>query len=413
MRTQVIVTAALLCMISLSLASLSYYVILGADNAENKDEISLDWSLVDRNYPENGGVEKVCELENLDLCYDETDCKLAGGYWYYGRCNENPEKELVCDEDNLKFCFNEDDCEDEGGYWYDEMCHEDREERDEDECESHAFSQCYDGDIYWYDSCGELDEIKLECGNSSTGEWGGAYCSGNNVVESRTNYERGCSGNYCYSLPWTETNVLETCAYGCSAGECNERISLSQGVNIFSLPKYIAGGISFNELSSDCVLELNRAGSACPEGERSIVEYNPLTESYNCLDLDDKLYAGQGYYIKVVDSCYVDSSGSSFSFIDDVLGWLGTGILNAGWNLIGSLSNQTDFNAGTCQLYGGVGILKYGYDVSNCWDVEGYTGGYQDCQIKDSVNRCKCEVNYFEPGQGYWIRTANDCSLGE
>ena len=33
-------------------------------------------------------------------------------------------------------------------------------------CESHASSSCYDNDVYWYDSCGDREEIKQDCGET-------------------------------------------------------------------------------------------------------------------------------------------------------------------------------------------------------------------------------------------------------
>ena len=42
-------------------------------------------------------------------------------------------------------------------------------------CASHKYSSCHDGDDYWFDSCGQLEDKKEECG--------GLFCSGTSCAE--------------------------------------------------------------------------------------------------------------------------------------------------------------------------------------------------------------------------------------
>jgi len=184
------------------------------------------------------------------------------------------------------------------------------------------------------------------------------------------------------------------------------RIYLKSGNNIFSLPRNEQK--SFNELNTDCnvVVENGRADLAYykPSGA------NISTINYNFVGLDETLYPGQGYFIKVENDCYVEMFGEKIETKD--LGYLGTKELKEGWNLVGAPTDLTVFSRGNCILFNNVGILKYGYDVASCNEVEGYNGGYSNCTIKNGISRCRCEVDNFEPGFGYWIRTANDCVLG-
>jgi len=183
------------------------------------------------------------------------------------------------------------------------------------------------------------------------------------------------------------------------------RIFLKAGNNIFSLPRNQEK--SFNELGTNCnvVSEGGRADLAyyTPSGE------NISSENYVFIGLNEILYPGQGYFVKVVNDCYAEMSGGSVTISD--LGYIGTKQLKTGWNLVGAPTNAQKFNAGTCQLFGGVGILKYAYDVNSCQQVEGYNGGYAYCSVEGGISRCRCQVNNFEPGLGYWIRTANECVL--
>ena len=116
-----------------------------------------------------------------------------------------------------------------------------------------------------------------------------------------------------------------------------------------------------------------------------------------------------GYFIQVEQDCYFEMDGEKFS--QDKIGYLGSGKLGKGWNLMGSVSVEEVFNKGTCSLYGGVGPIKYVYNVNSCKDVKGWNKDYQECREEYGVWRCGCSVGILEPGLGYWIRTANDCSL--
>ena len=93
--------------------------------------------------------EPVCDLENLNLCTNDSECTAAGGYWYNNVCNSEPlfesepepvippdipptdtttppedgvEPGPVCDSENLDLCVDESECTEAGGYWYDSVC---------------------------------------------------------------------------------------------------------------------------------------------------------------------------------------------------------------------------------------------------------------------------------------------------
>ena len=81
-------------------------------------------------------------------------------------------------------------------------------------CQSHSSYQCYDNDVYWYDSCSQKQEKKEECGDS--GYTGSNYCYDNDVYKDYV--DRGCSGSSCSSA--TQKVKQEECPNGCSGGQC-------------------------------------------------------------------------------------------------------------------------------------------------------------------------------------------------
>jgi len=87
----------------------------------------------------------------------------------------------------------------------------------EKECTPHAYKQCYNNDVYWYDSCGNREEKAEECGESS---WTNDYrCSGNWVQ--RKYIERGCQNAQCYEKEkWINYQNCEEEGKVCQDGRC-------------------------------------------------------------------------------------------------------------------------------------------------------------------------------------------------
>jgi parallel beta-helix repeat protein len=80
----------------------------------------------------------------------------------------------------------------------------------------HDHKECYDNDVYWFDSRDQRDEKAEECGDSG---WAGdAYCESNKVYRDYVN--RGCSNAVCTLS--TEKRLVETCDSWekCTGGKC-------------------------------------------------------------------------------------------------------------------------------------------------------------------------------------------------
>ncbi len=129
-------------------------------------------------------------------------------------------------------------------------------------CNTTASSACYNGDLYWYDACGNPTTVKEDCGTDtltnnfrcsgsvrqqeflsqgctnnacySTSTWnnvqdcGSNYCEnwavcgcdGNYIKECRTCHNKGCNNGACYDNPYTEERRSTNCdvSDGCAAG---------------------------------------------------------------------------------------------------------------------------------------------------------------------------------------------------
>ncbi|HOW51369.1 MAG TPA: DUF1566 domain-containing protein [bacterium] len=83
------------------------------------------------------------------------------------------------------------------------------------DCTSHYSYECASGDVYYFDSCGTMEDKKSECGAS--GYDGDPYCGSGHIY--RNYVTRGCSGYSCTED--TSAELIETCTNGCTGTTCN------------------------------------------------------------------------------------------------------------------------------------------------------------------------------------------------
>jgi hypothetical protein len=140
-----------------------------------------------------------CDLAELNECKNgERKCEGQSSYVQCGNYDSDVYTEwsepIDCDED--KICENG-DCK----------------------CESHFETKCEGRFSYWYDSCGQKEELNKDCGKSSYA--GDTYCKNGHVYVMYATRE-------CYDLTGKCTeNVKETIVahcydLGCTDGECND-----------------------------------------------------------------------------------------------------------------------------------------------------------------------------------------------
>lgn len=84
------------------------------------------------------------------------------------------------------------------------------------QCQSHAYSACFDNDRWWYDSCQQREDKREDCGENS---YSANYCCGNNVCHDYV--QRGCTSDHCYVNDPQQQIVTYCGQAGCSNGACN------------------------------------------------------------------------------------------------------------------------------------------------------------------------------------------------
>ncbi|MBU4274606.1 hypothetical protein KKE19_02210 [Patescibacteria group bacterium] len=125
------------------------------------------------------------------------------------------------------------------------------------------YLNCYDNDVYWYDYLGGRQEKYQDCGDSYCTDTGSNYCVGNSIYRQRTCYNRGCTGNACYSTTsYSDNQFVQTCGYGqtCQNGSCTSACECTSGV--------CCDGCHYKNTSSICNTETQNEygcpwGSAC------------------------------------------------------------------------------------------------------------------------------------------------------
>ncbi|MBD3163584.1 PKD domain-containing protein [Candidatus Woesearchaeota archaeon] len=157
------------------------------------------------------------------------------------------------------------------------------------------------------------------------------------------------------------------------------KIALDKGISMFSLPVIPAKQISFNDIQRGCKF-------AVKDG---LAYWNPHKQQYNMLFGTETLYPGQGYFVNLEDDCSLVVRGEAFDYDDNVVGYDGSGQLIKGWNMIGSASKRS----------------HYWYVKNDCEVTSGPWGADQ------SSNDFYYLTAFLEPGEGYWLKVKDDCSL--
>jgi hypothetical protein len=118
-----------------------------------------------------------------------------------------------------------------------------------EECVSHAYSECYDNDRYWYDSCGNREEKREECGtggcrdDSCVGECTDSDGGKNYNVKGTVTAGDISKTDYCrddvlveYYCAGTEYCINEhTCKYGCVDGACVAPSGVNVIIELFEM----------------------------------------------------------------------------------------------------------------------------------------------------------------------------------
>ncbi|GEM_PF-3570368 len=129
-------------------------------------------------------------------------------------------------------------------------------------CTSHSYSQCYNNDRYWYNSCGAREDLRQDCGDTT---YGSNYCSNDDVYRNVT--DRWCSSDVCNSNSYPQL-VQECGVAGCnpSTSQCNVCTPHSS-IGCFNNDAYWHNSCGqVEDLYQDCRVSCQSAPDWCNDG---------------------------------------------------------------------------------------------------------------------------------------------------
>jgi len=175
------------------------------------------------------------------------------------------------------------------------------------ECESHNYSKCDSGHLYWFDSCGSRQEKKQYCEKGCSGE----TCLG----ECKSQAEARCYGDsvYWFDSCGNKQDKKEYCNYGCENGFCKtqrpEKTCEGMGGYCIRPPGYCGDGICSESESQQVCEEVCPSSPAIRETAQTLA--TPVTGNIigptqqSCTDSD----GGRNYLVKgIVTGSGVDGS---------------------------------------------------------------------------------------------------------
>lgn len=115
--------------------------------------------------PDYWYVEIYCcpEDSDVDTSHSTTAYRCESGSWNYKGTYDSDEY-CSYDPSGVDLCWCSDDNDnfyiDESGYVH---CRQNPDSSWCSSCVSHDSYKCYSGDIYWYDSCGDIEDFKESC----------------------------------------------------------------------------------------------------------------------------------------------------------------------------------------------------------------------------------------------------------
>ncbi len=188
-------------------------------------------------------------------------------------------------------------------------------------CTSHAYQSCSGNNLYWYNSCGNQQEIAQYCLNGCNGNTCQNY---NNYGNCTYHSYQSCSGNnlYWYDSCGNQQGIAQYCSNGCYGNSCQNNNNYNNYGNCtyHAYRSCVGNNIYwFNSCQQQQDLYQSCGGLYCQYGQcvNSIV--NPINNNYNpnaklscyggSIHWFDSLGAESGLYRSCSDSnsCTADS----------------------------------------------------------------------------------------------------------
>ncbi|MBS3079124.1 putative metal-binding motif-containing protein [Candidatus Pacearchaeota archaeon] len=150
-------------------------------------------------------------------CSTNADCNDNNVYTI-DTCNNPATPQSYC-SNVLVNCVNDNDC---GftGFFGSEYC------MLNDVFKNYQIAKCLNpGTTNSYCVVNATQQMINNCGENYCDNYGENYCKGSDVYKSKICYDKGCSNNACVSSSHVEETLVQTCAYGCTNGQCITNIT--------------------------------------------------------------------------------------------------------------------------------------------------------------------------------------------
>ena len=164
------------------------------------------------------------------------------------------------------------------------------------ECETHEDSSCYNGDVYWYNSCDQREEIRYNCFANQT-------CLSGACVDCTTHASSNCSNGDVYW--WNSCGQREEIRYDCNA---TQTCSSGTCVNNPVLPPQTGAIIADHNAARDfdiiptCWIEAAKEMFFITYHHTSHGSQIPSGMSYLVNNVDSSLYSYNSFFTDNYDT---------------------------------------------------------------------------------------------------------------
>ena len=160
-------------------------------------------------------------------------------------------------------------------------------------CESHSYTACWNHDVYWYNSCGTIEDKKEDC--ETSGYTGSNYCYDNDVY--RNYISGGCTSGVCNPATTSRIKQEECGIPGCSGGICvGEPVPPVTGCADTDATPEFPDGKNYNLKGTISIDGVDKAEDYCYNNGLALLEWW-------CDSACSAGYCGEGYACPEGESC--------------------------------------------------------------------------------------------------------------
>lgn len=285
-------------------------------------------------------------------------------------------------------------------------------------CTYHSYERCSGNYLYWYDSCGNQQDVAQYCLN---GCYGGSCQNYNNNNYNSNNgctyhsYQR-CSGNnlYWYDSCGNQQDLIQYCQNGCYNGICQGNYNqYGNGNCTYHAYKMCSGNNLYwydsCENQQDLYYNCANSGQVCQYGQ--CVAYAQPNNNYSAHSTI-ACYGSSLYWydsLGVASGLYKNCSDNNNCTIDSCSAGKCSNIIKCDGSMCAVGSADYNNYCASAQNHCGNGLCEpnLGETTANCPN---------DCKININTNSSGLSVSFFakqDPNSSQWQKTTQADSNGQ